>query len=170
MGEACDIWLASTAVAGTKVLGREVVAGTPVETPVPSGACRAGTCMGIDPIPIWTEGTEVGAPAGAMRGLAEGIAAGSEDGGAESDGGGVGPSSPAEPEPSAAGMTEVGIMVGPAAGKASGAACAAAFPASAGGSTASGGGVGGYMSGAGAALAAGAAPAWSFAPQPRQNL
>ena len=62
------------------------------------------------------------------------------------------------------------MMVGPVAPKASAGGGTAVFATLMGNGMATGGGVGGYMSGGGMGLGAGAAPAWSLAPHPRQNL
>ncbi len=157
-----------TAVAGTLVSGLEPVAGMAVAGAAPSGLCRAGTCMGIDPMPIWTDGTEVGDPAVGMRGLVEG--AGTTAGGGATTGGGVAIASCIGPDPGEDGSTEVGMMVGPMAENASAGGGTAVFATLMGAGLGSGGGVGGYMSGGGTGLGAGAAPAWSLAPHPRQNL
>ena len=161
-----------TAVAGTAVLGLEPVAGMLVAGMTPRGLCLAGTCMGIDPMPIWTDGPDPGEPAAGMRGLVEGAAVGC--GGATAGGGGtIAPCAPCiGPDPELGGKTEGGIMVGPMAAKAAGCGGTAVFATLMGGAgIGSGGGVGGYMSGTGTGLGAGAAaPAWSLAPQPRQNL
>jgi hypothetical protein len=160
---------AGTAVAGTAVLGLEPVAGMFVAGTTPRGLCLAGTCMGIDPRPIWTDGPDPGEPAAGMRGLVPGAAAGC---GGATTGGGVTLAPCIGPDPELGGKTEVGIMVGPMAAKASGCGGTAVFATLMGGAgIGSGGGVGGYMSGTGTGLGAGAAaPAWSLAPQPRQNL
>jgi hypothetical protein len=69
------------------------------------------------------------------------------------------------------GGREDGMMVGLIAEKFSGGGGTSVFAELIGAAIGSGGGVGGYISGGGAGLGAGAAaPAWSFAPQPRQNL
>jgi len=75
------------------------------------------------------------------------------------------------PDPGLGGNTEVGMMVGPMAAMASGGGGADVLATMMGAAIGSGGGVGGYISGGGTGLGAGAAaPAWSLAPQPRQNL
>jgi hypothetical protein len=125
--------------------------------------------MGIESMPIWTDGPDAGGPAIGMRGLVEDIAAGAAcDGG--STGGGVMSTSCIGPEPELGGRTDVGITVGPMAAKGSGGGGVAVFATPMVAGIISGGGVGGYMSGGGMGLCAGAAPAWSLAPHPRQNL
>jgi hypothetical protein len=74
------------------------------------------------------------------------------------------------PEAGLGGKTDVGMMVGPMAAKGSGDGGTAVFATAMGDGIISGGGVGGYMSGGGTGLGTGAAPAWSLAPHPRQNL
>lgn len=158
-------------VAGTATLGLGPVAGTPVAGATANGLCRAGTCMGIESMPIWTEGPDPGDPAAGMRGLVPGAAAGAADG--TIPGGGVTPEPCIGPDPGLGDKTDVGMMVGPMAAKASGGGGTAVLATlmGAGRGICSGGGVGGYMSGGGTSLGAGAAaPAWSLAPQPRQNL
>jgi hypothetical protein len=49
---ACAICAGGTMVAGTAVLGLGPVAGTPVAGETANGFCRAGTCMGIESMPI----------------------------------------------------------------------------------------------------------------------
>ena len=129
--------------------------------------------MGIEPIPIWTDGADPGAPTTGMRGLVEGTAAGATEGGGPTTGGGVtiSPCAPCNgPDPELGGRTDVGRMVGPMPGKTSGGGGTAVFAILMGAGIGSGGGVGGYMSGAGTGLGADAAPTWSLAPHPRQNL
>ncbi len=126
----------------------------------PNGLCRAGTCMGIDPMPIWTDGTEVGDPTAGIRGLVEGATACEADAAGAATGGGVAIGSCIGPAPGGGGRTEVGMMVGPTAEKVSGWGGTAVFATLVGAAgMGSGGGVGGYASGGGTGLGAGAAPA-----------
>jgi len=125
--------------------------------------------MGIEPMPIWTEGPDAADPATGVRGLVEGIATGAAARGAAT-GGGVTIASCSGSAPELGDKTDVGMMVGPLPGEASGWGGTAVLATLMGAGIGSGGGVGGYMSGAGAGFGAGAALAWSLAPQPRQNL
>jgi hypothetical protein len=54
--------MAGTAVAGTAVEIDGAASGLAAAGGA-NGLCLMGTCMGTDPIPIWTEGADVGAPA-----------------------------------------------------------------------------------------------------------
>lgn len=110
--------------------------------------------MGIEPMPIWTEGPDPGDPATGMRGLEEGIAAGAAARGA----------------PTGGGVTSASCSGSDLPGKASDGDGTAVLATLMGVGPGSGGGVGGYMSRAGAGFGASAALAWSLAPQPRQNL
>jgi len=108
-----------------------------------------------------------------MRGLVPGDGAGPANCVGATTGGGVAPAPCNGPDPELGGKTDVGIMVGPMAAKASGGGGTAVLATlmGAGMGIGAGGGVGGYISGGGTSLGAGAAaPAWSLAPQPRQNL
>jgi hypothetical protein len=132
-----------------------------------------GTCMGTEPRPIWTEGTEVGPTAG-RRGPEGGLAVGTtgpdptEGNGCEC---GVGPTpwawagkAPKAGEPSVA-------MVGPTAAKAAGSGGSAVLATPRGDSFSStGGGVAAIVSGGGGDGLGAAAWACSLAPQPKQNL
>lgn len=64
-GENGEGWGAVTggiAVAGTEVaMGRDPMAGFDMAAgATPIGAGRDGTCMGTDPMPIWTDGAVAG--------------------------------------------------------------------------------------------------------------
>jgi len=138
---AAGICAGGTTVAGTAVFGLGLVAGTAVAGALPSGLCLAGTCMGIESMPIWTDGPDAGDPATGMRGLVEGVPAGAAYGRA-AVGGGVMFTSSIGPEPGLGGMTDVGMTVGPMAAKASGGGTAV-FATLIGAGITSGGGVGG---------------------------
>ncbi len=133
--------------------------------------------MGAEPRPICTDGADDGTAVG-IRGADAGADIGCDGKGPEPagdigcDGGGVGPTPCGwlGSAPKAAGLSDA--MVGPMAEKAPGSGGTAVLATPMGGwLETTGGGVGDSTSwGGGAGCTAGAAPAWSLAPHPRQNL
>ena len=155
-GDGCGAVTAGIAVGGpTVTTGLDPTAGfdTAEGTP-PSGAGRAGTCIGTEPIPICTEGAVAGGLVAPRRGAAGAIAIG---------GGVTGPSIAGATGDIPPGADDIGIMAGASTSRCSGSGGIAVLAVAIGWLTGgwpigSGGGVGGkLLTGGAAGFGAGAA-------------
>jgi hypothetical protein len=140
---------AGTDGGGKVETGLDPERGLEVAGMAPAGLGLVGTCIGTDPIPICTDGTDVGTPIDGMRGLVDD---GAEVGGGMTCccagcGGGVMPTPWAGLGSCTGSSAEVGNMVEPEFEMESGGGGTAVLDKEAGcaigGATASGGGVGG---------------------------